>query len=764
MRRLLISCLLFLLNVSLVAQNPICTSQIRTKYNTYRITSNGYSAINPYSIAYAKSGGYWVGGLVTQSSGNVDFFVSKFDDTGKLILSTAIGSSSSETGYPIPIFPTRDGGCLVAGRVNSAYELGSLSKIDKNGNLAWSRQSPVYQTGVYDAFRGIYVDENSDILVVGTGMQLTGKANLLASLLDSSGKVRWVKNFDFGGTQHHFNAIDKTDSIYTLVGWCTFSGGGISPIMAQISESGRFVRSNYYPASSTTTFSDVLVSDSKVIYTLGYSSTPSGQHCYITKMKMDGTILWQKAIGYGGDVGNKLLFDEGKLWVSGQSSTLGGNKREYFLNLDTSGNLIKYGGLFWDVYGFSSKHQGSSISQSHSGGLVSVGIDDQSISPHFNIIFGNPCQAENCGINLIKAPTIQSMSLSRQTLNCTTKDNGSLTSQTLNQQPIPISYSLNCYNNCVFNSKKLLPTTLTLCKGGKDKLAVDVLNGNYKYLWSNGDTSSKFTFSSPGQFWVKTYNECGSRIDTVDIGGVDSLRFSKLPDSLYCYINWSYQVNLMPKFETSIAWENGDVNWSRKIVTSGKYWYTVKNRCGVWRDTFLITEDSAPKSILPKQMSLCNGSSAFLDGTQMGKGEYQYRWEDGTKVPTSWVSGSAIKMLKTWNLCGSINDTVNVVSGECNCTFWVPNAFTPRASSGKNDGWKPEFNCAADAKFSIYSRWGECLVRDQPIDVPWDGYYMGDLVPDGVYIYIIFGNYTSSTKGWQRLDKSGTLLVLDGGK
>ena len=84
--------------------------------------------------------------------------------------------------YPIPIFPTRDGGCLVAGRVNSAYELGSLSKIDKNGNLAWSRQSPIYQTGVYDAFRGIYVDENSDILAVGTGMQLTGKANLLATL------------------------------------------------------------------------------------------------------------------------------------------------------------------------------------------------------------------------------------------------------------------------------------------------------------------------------------------------------------------------------------------------------------------------------------------------------------------------------------------------------------------------------------------------------------------------------------------------------
>ena len=765
MSRLLISCLLFLLNAALMAQDPICTSQIRTKYNTYQITGNGYSAINPYSVAYAKSGGYWVGGLVTQSSGNVDFFVSKFDDTGKFLLSTAVGSSSSETGYPIPIFPTRDGGCLVAGRVNSAYELGALSKIDKNGNLAWSRQSPVYRTGVYDAFRGIYVDENSDILAVGTGMQLTGKANLLASLLDSSGKVRWVKNFDFGGTQHHFNAITKSDSIYTLVGWCTFSGGGISPIMAQISESGRFIRSNYYPASSTTTFSDVLVSASKVIYTLGYSSTPSGQHCYITKMKMDGTILWQKSIGYGGDVGNKLLFDQGGLWVSGQSTNLGANKREYFLNIDTSGNLMKYGGLFWDVYGFSSKHQGSSISRSHLGGLVSVGIDDQSSAPHFNIIFGNPCQTGNCGINSIDAPTIQSMSLSRQSLNCTAKDNGSLTTQTLNQQQIPIAYSLNCYDNCVFIGKKLLPSTLTVCKGGNDKVAVDVRNGNYKYLWSNGDTSSKFTFLSPGQFWVKTYNECGSRIDTVDVGGVDSFRFSKLPDSLYCYRNWSYQVNLMPMLETKIAWENGDVNWSRKIATTGKYWYTIQNRCGIWKDTFVISQDSAPKSILPKEFNPCNGNNIQLNGTQAGKSKYQYQWDDGSQSASVWVNSSALKVLKTWNRCGTIIDTVKVVFGECNCNFWVPNAFTPRASMGKNDLWMPVFNCPMDdVKYSIYSRWGECLVRDQSIYVPWDGYYLGDLVPEGLYVYIIHGNYMDPLKGGRSVDKSGTLLVLDGGR
>jgi gliding motility-associated-like protein len=399
------------------------------------------------------------------------------------------------------------------------------------------------------------------------------------------------------------------------------------------------------------------------------------------------------------------------------------------------------------------------------GGLVSVGVDDQSSVPHFNIIFGNPCQAGNCGINSIDAPTIQSMSLSRQSLNCTAKDNGSLTNQTLNQQQIPIAYSLNCYDNCVFIGKKLLPSTLTVCKGGNDKVAVDVRNGNYKYLWSNGDTSSKFTFLSPGQFWVKTYNECGSRIDTVDVGGVDSFRFSKLPDSLYCYRNWSYQVNLMPMLETKIAWENGDVNWSRKIATTGKYWYTIQNRCGIWKDTFVISQDSAPKSILPKEFNPCNGNNIQLNGTQAGKSKYQYQWDDGSQSASVWVNSSALKVLKTWNRCGTIIDTVKVVFGECNCNFWVPNAFTPRASMGKNDLWMPVFNCPMDdVKYSIYSRWGECLVRGQSIYVPWDGYYLGDLVPEGLYVYIIHGNYMDPLKGGRSVDKSGTLLVLDGGR
>ena len=764
MRRLILFTLSVFLSNALIAQKPICSSQTETKYNTFELRGTGFSNVNPYGVGFAKSGGYWVGGLITQSTGNVDFFLSKFNDTGKCLVTTALGSNASETGYPIPVFPTRDGGCLIAGRNNATYELASISKVDKNGQLRWTRQSPASRTGVYDAFRGIHVDEGNRIFAVGTGMQLTGKANLLAALIDSNGNEIWLNNFDFGGAQHHFNAIAKTDSIYTVVGWCTFSGS-ISPIMAQISETGRFVRSNYYPAGNTTTFSDVLVSPSKKIYTLGYASTVSGQHCYLTCLKMDGTILWQKAIGYGGDVGNKILMDDNQLWVSGQSSNLGASKREYFLRLDTAGNLLQYGGLFWDAYSFSSKHQGWSINRSHSGGLVAVGVDNQVSVPHFNLIFGNPCQTINCGFNSISSPKNQSMSLSRQVLSCTKSDNGDLTSETLNEQSVTFSTALNCTKKCNFNNQRKIPMGAGICNSGGDKVAANARNADYKYLWHDGDTSASREFTKAGIYWVKTYNDCGSRQDTLIVTGLDAPVKLSWPDSLYCYKGWTYLCDISPINQTTITWENGNTSWSRAINTPGKYWYEINNRCGIWRDTLVITEDLPPKSVLPDVISGCNGKYVLLDGTQQVAGKFQYLWEDGYTGSSLWATNNSLKILKTSNVCGTITDTVTVVFSDCECFFFVPNAFTPRSSAGKNDGWKPEFNCPMDGVyFSIYSRWGECLIRKQPISIPWDGYYRGDLVQEGVYVYIIDGIYDDPQKGGKQIRKSGTLLVLDGGK
>ena len=46
----------------------------------------------------------------------------------------------------------------------------------------------------------------------------------------------------------------------------------------------------------------------------------------------------------------------------------------------------------------------------------------------------------------------------------------------------------------------------------------------------------------------------------------------------------------------------------------------------------------------------------------------------------------------------------------------------------------------------------------------YDGYYMGDLAQEGVYVYIIEGLFDDPIKGGRQINRSGRLLVIDGGK
>jgi len=751
--------------MSVIGQKAICGADGLSKYVQYKLKESGYQNLEVNGIRHSEQG-YWVSGFIDKTtSANKDFIVSKLNDTGGVVFTKVIGNTAQEGGY-CSALPIKDG-CLISGRSKGVKDVAVIAKISNLGAIEWSKTTES-QSGSYDAIRGVHMDESKgQIVAVGTGMQKTGQANVMILSLDKNGNTMWTRNIDLGGAQHHLNAIRKVDSVYQIAGWAMISGVW-RPTLIKVSETGRFVNGQYANVSENAIYVDMEVSPSGKTYLLGFAIVSGSQFAFLTCLSKTGSVLWRKNLGFGNsDFGDNLFYEDGSLWVFGQTTVSSVGKREFFVQYDTSGSVLNKGGLYESPFAFSAKINGWPVGRSHFGGIAVVGVDNKGGSNvHFEIMFTKPCDAMACSVNPFSGFSSTDYAVSDVSVNTpkALSTNSNLVDVSLSSVDVNLMESESCYKNCSFNGVRVLPQTLSICNGGSDILITDVRNGNYKYLWSNGDTAARHAFFKPGLYWVKTYNECGFRIDTVVVEGIDAPNFSRLSDTLYCEKQWLRKINLTSMPQTSITWENGGQQWSRLFTEPGKYWYTVKNPCGVWRDTFLITADSVPKSILPKQMRLCNGSNAFLDGTQVGKGEYQYRWEDGAKVPTSWVFSSAIKILKTWNLCGIINDTVNVVFGECNCYFWVPNAFTPRASNGKNDGWKPEFNCDADAKFSIYSRWGECLVRDQPIDVPWDGYYMGDLVPDGIYIYIIYGNYTSSTKGWQRMDKSGTLLVLDGGK
>jgi gliding motility-associated-like protein len=87
-------------------------------------------------------------------------------------------------------------------------------------------------------------------------------------------------------------------------------------------------------------------------------------------------------------------------------------------------------------------------------------------------------------------------------------------------------------------------------------------------------------------------------------------------------------------------------------------------------------------------------------------------------------------------------------------TFLIPNAFTP---GGVNPVFKVSNPAVlpGEAQMYIYNRWGEIFYRCDALE-GWDGTDgKGELVPDGIYVYVIEARYRRQLK-----HIPGTIMVL----
>jgi len=68
--------------------------------------------------------------------------------------------------------------------------------------------------------------------------------------------------------------------------------------------------------------------------------------------------------------------------------------------------------------------------------------------------------------------------------------------------------------------------------------------------------------------------------------------------------------------------------------------------------------------------------------------------------------------------------------------MFIPNAFVP---AGLNKEFKPVMSFVNRENYlmQIYNRYGELVFDNKNTDVGWDGRYKGEIVPSGIYIYLI---------------------------
>lgn len=108
---------------------------------------------------------------------------------------------------------------------------------------------------------------------------------------------------------------------------------------------------------------------------------------------------------------------------------------------------------------------------------------------------------------------------------------------------------------------------------------------------------------------------------------------------------------------------------------------------------------------------------------------------------TYFANGDYFVTLYAYGALGCVDSTtqlitINTVTTEISTL--IPNAISPNGDQ-KNDVWKLEFLSLLypNARVEIYNEWGQQLFSSVGYDIPWDGTYQGQNVPEGTYFYVI---------------------------
>lgn len=126
---------------------------------------------------------------------------------------------------------------------------------------------------------------------------------------------------------------------------------------------------------------------------------------------------------------------------------------------------------------------------------------------------------------------------------------------------------------------------------------------------------------------------------------------------------------------------------------------------------------------------------------------------------TYYSNGNYYIVLQITNALGCIDSAirftnVNIVTEEINTL--IPTIISPNGD-GSNDVWKLEFLELAypDVHIEIYNEWGQTVFTSDGYEIPWDGTFKGEPVPDGNYFFVIQLNANASPDIYK-----GVLMVL----
>lgn len=163
----------------------------------------------------------------------------------------------------------------------------------------------------------------------------------------------------------------------------------------------------------------------------------------------------------------------------------------------------------------------------------------------------------------------------------------------------------------------------------------------------------------------------------------------------------------------SYVWNDGSTDQTVIAGTTGKHHVTVTDARGCGdKDSVIITEiRPLPAGFLPGDTSLCSYNILQLK----------------TRTPF------------------------------CPTGFYMPNAFSPENSIGKNDVCRPLlYGNVVKYRFAIYNRWGQRIYESSDRYQGWDGKINGITVNSGTFAWVCTFQFSGEKEQVQK----GTVLLI----
>jgi gliding motility-associated-like protein len=263
------------------------------------------------------------------------------------------------------------------------------------------------------------------------------------------------------------------------------------------------------------------------------------------------------------------------------------------------------------------------------------------------------------------------------------------------------------------------------------------------YFWQDSMETAIYTTNETGTYIVRVVdNSTCFTWDTVVISNfivADSLFGA---DTILCN---SEIYELIPNISNSstFIWQDASTNPTFTITEMGTYWVDIVdlNNCSS-SDTIEAGYLPGLSAInFPEDTTICTGNSILLNVYQPEATAYQwtgqstYFGENDYESDSFKMTIAGVYEIAITSKCGTVAKSIELITEDCTCEPFVPNAFTPN-NDGNNDEFKIYESCPIEnAELWVFDRNGGLVhYTNQPKD-GWNGLLNGKVIPNGVYVW-----------------------------